>query len=77
MMINSDFLPPEWKWIYDNYTPSNRTVTAVYDPPSTATTVIDLFFLSHNIECLDVKCVNLDFENSDHNPVIIKVKLGK
>jgi endonuclease/exonuclease/phosphatase family metal-dependent hydrolase len=77
MMMNSDYLPPEWKWVYDNRTPSNRTVIAAYDPTTTTTTVIDLFLLSPNIEYLDVECVNLDFENSDHNPVIIKIKLGR
>jgi len=77
MKMNSDFLPPEWKWAYDNRTPSNRTVIAAYDPSLTTTSVIDLFLLSPNIEDIDVECVNLDFENSDHNPVIIKAKLGK
>jgi endonuclease/exonuclease/phosphatase family metal-dependent hydrolase len=77
MMMNSDYLPSEWKWVYDNRTPSNRTVIAAYDPSSTTTTVIDLFLLSPNIKYLDVECVNLNFENSDHNPVIIKIKLGK
>jgi endonuclease/exonuclease/phosphatase family metal-dependent hydrolase len=75
MMINSDFLPSEWKWVYDNKTPSNRTVIAVYDPLSTTTTVIDLFLLSPNIKTESVRCINLDFENSDHNPVRIKVRL--
>jgi endonuclease/exonuclease/phosphatase family metal-dependent hydrolase len=77
MMMNSDYLPSEWNWVYDNRTPSNRTVIAPYDPSSTTTTVIDLFLLSPNIEDIEVECVNLDFENSDHNPVRIKVKLQK
>jgi endonuclease/exonuclease/phosphatase family metal-dependent hydrolase len=75
MMLTSDFLPREWQWIYDNKTPSNRSVIAAYDPTSTTTTVIDLFLLSPNIMDISVKCINLNFENSDHNPVKIKVKL--
>jgi endonuclease/exonuclease/phosphatase family metal-dependent hydrolase len=77
MMINTDFLPHEWKWVYDNKTPSNRTVISAYNPSTTATTVIDLFLLSPNVKVESVRCINLEFENSDHNPVRVKVKLKK
>jgi endonuclease/exonuclease/phosphatase family metal-dependent hydrolase len=75
MMLPQDYLPAEWKWAYDKKTPSNRSVVTAYDPATTPTTVIDFFLLSPNIEAVSVKCINLDFENSDHNPVILKVKL--
>ena len=75
MVIPSDFLPQDWKWVYDSTIPSNRTVIAAYDPLTTTTTVIDFFLLSPNIESVSIKCINLNFENSDHNPVIIKAKL--
>lgn len=77
MSMDPDFLPADWKWIYDNRTPSNRTVIAAYDPSTTTTTVIDQFLLSPNIKNISIECINLDFENSDHNPVRIKVKLFK
>jgi len=77
MMMNSDYLPPEWKWVYDNRAPSNRSVIAAYDPSTTTTTVIDLFLISPNIEGISAECINLGFENSDHNPVRIKVRLQK
>jgi endonuclease/exonuclease/phosphatase family metal-dependent hydrolase len=76
MKMEPDFLPAEWKWIFDNKTPSNRSVVAAWDLASTTTTVIDFFLLSPNIEVLSVKCIDLGFENSDHNPVITKVKLN-
>jgi endonuclease/exonuclease/phosphatase family metal-dependent hydrolase len=75
MMMDSDYLPAEWKWIYDNTIPSNRTVIAAYDPATTTTTVIDFFLLSPNIESVSVDCIDLNFENSDHNPVRLKVRL--
>jgi endonuclease/exonuclease/phosphatase family metal-dependent hydrolase len=75
MMMGSDYLPPEWKWVYDSKTPSNRTVIEAYDPATTTTTVIDLFLLSPNIRMISSECINLNFENSDHNPVRIKVGL--
>ena len=77
MSMNSDYLSSDWRWVYDNRTPSNRTVIASYDPATTTTTVIDLFLLSPNIEDLQIKCIDLGFENSDHNPVRIQVKLQK
>jgi len=75
MVMPSDWLPADWKWIYDNVTPSNRSVVAAYDPATTTTTVIDFFLLSPNVGSLSIKCIDLNFENSDHNPVIMKVKL--
>jgi endonuclease/exonuclease/phosphatase family metal-dependent hydrolase len=75
MKMSPDYLPAEWKWIYDNKTPSNRSVTTAWDPAVTPTTVIDFFLISPNIEALSVKCFDLGFENSDHNPVIVKLKL--
>ncbi len=75
MKMTSDYLPAEWKWIYDSKIPSNRSVVNAFDPATTPTTVIDFFLLSPNIQALSVKCIDLGFENSDHNPVIIKAKL--
>jgi endonuclease/exonuclease/phosphatase family metal-dependent hydrolase len=75
MVMTSDFLPSGWKWVYDLTIPSNRTVIAAYDPATTTTTVIDFFLLSPNIESVSVRCIQLEFENSDHNPVIINVRL--
>jgi endonuclease/exonuclease/phosphatase family metal-dependent hydrolase len=75
MKMTPDFLPAEWKWIYDSKTPSDRSLFAAYDPSFTTTTVIDFFLLSPNVEAISINCVDLGFENSDHNPVIIKAKL--
>jgi endonuclease/exonuclease/phosphatase family metal-dependent hydrolase len=73
--IESDYMPGEWKWIYDPTTPSVRTLIAAYDPATTPTSVCDIFLISPNIESVSVKCHHLGFANSDHNPVIIQVKL--
>jgi len=75
MAIPVDFLPDGWKWLYDNTNPSERSVVAAYDQPKTPTTIFDFFLVSPNIDALSVECIDLNFENSDHNPVIIKVKL--
>jgi endonuclease/exonuclease/phosphatase family metal-dependent hydrolase len=75
MIMNSDYLPSDWTWIYDNKTPSNRSVIAAYNPSSTTTTVIDFYLLSPNIVDISVGCINLNFANSDHNPVRVKLRL--
>jgi endonuclease/exonuclease/phosphatase family metal-dependent hydrolase len=76
MVINSDYLPAEWQWVYDNTIPSERSVIAAYEQSSTATTVIDFFLLSPNVNTVSVECIDLGFANSDHNPVRMKVRLN-
>lgn len=75
MVIPSDFMPEGWKWIYDSKNPTNRSLNIAYDPSVTTTTVLDFFLASPNIESLSAECLNLDFENSDHNPVRIKIRI--
>jgi endonuclease/exonuclease/phosphatase family metal-dependent hydrolase len=75
MAMESDFLPKEWEWVYDPTSPSNRSVVTAYDPATTTTDVRDFFVLSPNLESVSVKCYNLGFANSDHNPIIMQVKL--
>jgi endonuclease/exonuclease/phosphatase family metal-dependent hydrolase len=75
MGIESDYMPVKWEWVYDPGTPSFRTVMAAYDPATTPTSVCDIFLVSPNIESVSVKCQDLGFVNSDHNLVIIQVKL--
>jgi endonuclease/exonuclease/phosphatase family metal-dependent hydrolase len=76
LVIPQGYLPANWKWVYDSKTPSNRTVISAYDPATTTTTVIDFFLLSPNVQKIYIKCIDLGFENSDHNPVIIRIKLS-
>jgi len=73
--IGSEYMPEEWKWIYDPATPSFRTLIAAYDPATTPTSVCDFFLISPNMESVSVKCHHLGFANSDHNPVLMQVKL--
>ncbi len=73
--IASDFLPAEWNWLLDNTTPSNRRVYMPWKKAETRTTVIDFYLLSPNILPIKVETVNLNFQNSDHQPVKASVKL--
>jgi len=73
--IQDKYLPPNWTWLFDKTMPSNRRVDKPYDPQTTLTTVIDFYLLSPNIESISVKTIDLGFENSDHNPVVARIKL--
>ncbi|MBM7558467.1 endonuclease/exonuclease/phosphatase family protein [Marinitoga litoralis] len=64
-----------WKWGYDISNPTNRSVAFPYKKGENFVTVIDGYYVSPNIDIEYVKTLNYEFENSDHNPVIIKVKL--
>lgn len=77
MVIQSDYLPAEWKWLYDSSIPSERNVVKAYDQGSTPTTIFDFFLISPNVEAISVEGIQMNFENSDHNPVKIKVRLRR
>ncbi len=73
--ISADFMPTGWQWVYDAETPTNRNVNEAYSIKSTGTTVIDFYLISPNIESLSIRTLDMHFEYSDHNPVLINVKL--
>jgi endonuclease/exonuclease/phosphatase family metal-dependent hydrolase len=74
-LIDKDYLPPDWTWFYDDKTPSNRRLQIPYDPEKSLITVIDYYLLSPNIQGVSKQTVNLDFQHSDHQPVLATMKL--
>ncbi|MBS1618525.1 MAG: endonuclease/exonuclease/phosphatase family protein [Bacteroidetes bacterium] len=74
-MNNDSNYIPGWKYVYDGNTPTNRKNSHAFDPNTTFTTVIDYFFVSPNVDVVEVKGVNAGFEYSDHNPVRMKITL--
>lgn len=72
--IPGDYLS-DWTWLYDKSQPTNRRVKTIYKKGETPTALIDFFLLSPNVEALEVKTVDLNFEHSDHQPVKAFVKL--
>ncbi len=63
-----------WRYAYDPEVPTNRKNNKPMNG-KTFTTVIDYFYLSPNIIIDEVKGVDAKFENSDHNPVKLKIRL--
>lgn len=72
--IDPDFLPTEWQWAFDPNIPTNRELNTPYSDQSKLS-IIDYFVCSPNVEIVSNKTINLNFENSDHNPVVLKFRL--
>lgn len=75
-VIEENYLPKDWTWFFDNSQPTNRRVSTPYNEKTSLTTIIDFYLLSPNIEALTINTINLNFENSDHQPVLAKIKLN-
>ena len=73
--IKQEYLPEEWKWVFKNNIPTNRRVMRNWDKTFTPITVIDFFLISPNVENISIQNIDLNFENSDHNPVVAKFRL--
>jgi endonuclease/exonuclease/phosphatase family metal-dependent hydrolase len=58
-----------------NPIPSCRNADIPWNPETTFQITIDGFIISNNVECIDSNVVDLQFENSDHNPVYMNFKL--
>lgn len=74
-LIDNDYLPRDWTWFYDDKTPSNRRLMIPYDSEKSLVTVIDYYLMSPNIKGVFKQTVNLDFQHSDHQPVLAKIRL--
>lgn len=73
--IPPDYPEKDWQWVWDESFPTNRRVSKVYSKGNTPVTLIDFFLLSPEIEVLDIKTSDLNFTYSDHQPVILKIRL--
>lgn len=78
-VLDESMLPGEgWQFAYDLDTPSCRLLNQPYDPTDVENTqyyVIDGFIISPNVQLEALECVDLGFENSDHNPIVMDVVL--
>jgi endonuclease/exonuclease/phosphatase family metal-dependent hydrolase len=64
-----------WQFVFDPLKPTNRDVDMDYKKGITKTTIIDFFVVSPNVTIESVNTLNTGFENADHQPVIMKIKL--
>lgn len=76
--IENDWLPNGYQYQIDITNPSCRLLNQPYNPTDSNTQyyIIDGFIISNNIMVeVSAQTLDYDFEYSDHNPVILTVKL--
>lgn len=75
--IDISTLGSDWQAVFDESTPTCRLLDKPYDEASDDNQyyVIDGFILSPNVELLSVETLNAHFEFSDHNPVLLDLRL--
>lgn len=69
-------LMPGWQVVYDPLVPSERMTDEAYRKGETPVTVIDFFITSPNITVISRHTLDLGFANSDHNPVLVSIRLN-
>lgn len=74
--IPEGFFGNGWKIVSDNRVPSNRHLDQAYTKGTTGSTTIDFFIVSDMLEVIAHEVIDLGFENSDHNPVRISLRLN-
>ncbi len=73
--IDENFMPKNWKWVFDPLVPTSRSLVDVLDYGITSVALIDYYLISPNIEVIEVKGFNLKFQYSDHNPIMMNIRL--
>ncbi|MBR5309824.1 MAG: endonuclease [Oscillospiraceae bacterium] len=76
-ILEESDLPDGWQYVYDDSNPTCRLLNEPYNPESENTQyyIIDGFIISPNVELLSVETINMEFEYSDHNPVLMEIIL--
>lgn len=81
--INNPYFSPrfipehaDFQYVYDASIPSVRYLDKPLDAHTTKT-LIDFFLLSKNVDVLEIKTIDLGFRHSDHNPVLLRARIGK
>lgn len=75
LMNNEKTYVEGWIYVYDSTIATNRKNNFSFNPKKNFTTIIDYYFTSPNIEVKEVKGINLGFDFSDHQPVMMRIRL--
>jgi endonuclease/exonuclease/phosphatase family metal-dependent hydrolase len=71
--LPEDWSMPGWSWAFDPETATNRSLKEPFEEGKSFKCVIDGFLVSPNVDILEVEGIELNFTNSDHNPVRVRV----
>lgn len=77
-IMDGNSFEPSFKMLMDSHFPSCRSLNEPFkdaDKKSFQYYMIDGFLVSKNIDVIKIKTENLNFKNSDHNPVTLSIKL--
>ncbi len=74
-VLEESDLPEGWSYVYDGETPTCRLLNKPYDEETAQHYVIDGFIISPNVELVSAETLDCGFEFSDHNPVLMEIKL--
>ncbi|MDL2238250.1 endonuclease [Christensenellaceae bacterium OttesenSCG-928-K19] len=75
--LDETMLPEGWQFAYDASTPTCRLLNKPYSGSyeDTQLYVIDGYILSPNVQLDRVQTIDLDFQYSDHHPVLLEATL--
>ncbi|MEX2588931.1 MAG: endonuclease/exonuclease/phosphatase family protein [Chitinophagales bacterium] len=73
--METGLFPENWKWAYDESKSTNRDLKAAWNPKICNTYIVDFYLVSPNIETQEVKTIDMNYKHSDHQPVLLKIKL--
>ncbi len=74
-MIDKKIFPSDWQWVFDHSIATNRSNVKPYSKGETSTTVLDFFLVSPNLKANFITTIDLEFKNSDHQPIIMNFEL--
>ncbi|MDD3626317.1 MAG: endonuclease/exonuclease/phosphatase family protein [bacterium] len=74
--LPNDWSPEGWKFYFDKNNPTIRANSTPYVKGDNFRTIIDGFLVSPNVMVNKVQGFDLDFQDSDHNPVLLEVTLN-
>jgi endonuclease/exonuclease/phosphatase family metal-dependent hydrolase len=72
--LDTHLIPQGWQVATDPAVPTVRTAQRPYEKGLNHTLIIDGFVLSPNVRLEEIKTLDLGFEYSDHQPVILTVR---
>lgn len=75
LMSNDSVYIQGGSYAFDGNIATNRKNATSYTEGTTFKTVIDYFYLTPNVELVEVKGTDMGFNFSDHQPVTLKIRL--
>lgn len=70
-----NWTPAGWHWVFNKEIPTVRNNEKSYVPGENFTTIVDGFLVSPDLDVESVFTVSTGFEYSDHQPVVMTIKL--